>query len=432
MNVVRSLLLLSVLQLAGLTTSAQEILFQSNFGSDEGFVALPTSDDAEFEFDYDYADFDGIPEAPNSALTGGDARRGLKLQANISAGEFSAIAVATDSLELAGQYAVQVDVWLNFNFPAGTAGTTEFGGLAVGHDATTLGFNGASFVYDTDGDSGSDYRLYKDSTFQTLETGQYSVASLNNEDEPFAEAFPPIDIKAAVPDQFIDGTTNPGSGGFRWMTIEALVDTEALGSGVTDDTGLATFSITDAGSGNKVEIGTIDNSNGDGVVNMSGNVAVIFSDIFSSVSNDASLSFGIFDNLIVRSVESTFDPLDCNESGLVDKDDIACATAETIEQTLETAGVIAGDLDLNGTVEFADFLTLADSFGDPAKGGVYANGDIDLNGAIEFADFLKLADNFGQGASPAQVVPEPHNLLGTLALGALLGVALRMRNGKRR
>lgn len=430
MNSSRTLMLLvSTFLLPGLS-AGQEVIFQSSFDSEDGFIALPTSDDSEYEFDYDYADFDAIPEAPNSALIGGAAQRGLKLQANISEGVFSAIAIATDGLELSGQYLVQVDVWLNFNFPAGTAGTTEFGGLAVGHNATTLGFDGASFVYDTDGDSGSDYRLYKGSTFQTLETGQYKVESLNNLDEPFADGFPAIDIAVAVPDQLIVGTTNAGSGGFRWMTIEAQVDTEAVGSGVTDQRGVATFSINDAETGNKVEIGTIDNSNGDGVVNMGGDVAVIFSDIFPSVSTDQSLSFGIFDNLVVTSVETLSDPLDCSADGIVDKDDVACATVETISQTLDSLDIIAGDLDLNGQVEFADFLKLADNFGVAERGGVYANGDLDLNGVIEFSDFLTLSDNFGQTTRGASVVPEPACLRSLLlSLIAVLSGSPRKRAG---
>ena len=57
--------------------------------------------------------------------------------------------------------------------------------FSVGHDGETENLNGASFIYDTDGDSGSDYRLYKDTTFQTLDTFQYEVESLNNSSEPF-------------------------------------------------------------------------------------------------------------------------------------------------------------------------------------------------------------------------------------------------------
>ena len=93
--------------------------------------------------------------------------------------------------------------------------------------------------------------------------------------------------------------------------------------------------------------------------------------------------------------------------------------AATIAQILDAVGIIAGDLDLNGQVEFADFLKLADSFGDSTKGGIYANGDLDLNGEIEFADFLQLSGNFGQEAGGASAVPEPASLP-LLAFGLII------------
>lgn len=50
-----------------------------------------------------------------------------------------------------------------------------------------------------------------------------------------------------------------------------------------------------------------------------------------------------------------------------------------------------GDADLNGVVQFPDFLTLAASFG--SEGG-WAQGDFDGSGDVQFPDFLLLADNF--------------------------------------
>ena len=403
----------------------QEILFQTGFDDDSGMIGLP-DDDAEVEFNYEYLDFDGIPEAPNSALLDGEANRGLRMEANIQAGFISSAAVSTVDLELSGRYAVQVDVWLNYNFPAGTAGTTEYGGLAVGHDAETPNLSGAAFLYDTDGDTTTDYRLYKDTTFQVLDS-QYTVETLNSDEDPFVSAFFGVDLNEAVPEQGIDGQTEDGTGGFRWMTIEALVDTDMVGVGDTDDPGLATFSITDAESGNTIEIGTIDNSNGSagGVVSMSGDVALIFTDIFTSVSNSRDLSFGLFDNLIVTSVEDVaVDPLDCNGDGSVASADLACATSATISDTLVAASIPAGDLDLDGTVAFADFLILSSNFGSSDQGGVYTNGDIDLDGTVAFADFLALSANFGQSAA-AQAVPEPSSLM--LVLCGAMTLAWRRR-----
>ncbi len=402
----------------------QEILFQTSFDDDTGMIAL-ADDDAEAEFNYEYLDFDGIPEAPNSDAVDGDPNRGLRLSANIQAGAISAVAVATEDLNLSGQYTVQVDAWLNYNFPAGTAGTTEYGGLGVGHDGVTPNLSGASFLYNTDGDTTTDYRLYKDTTFQTLDSALYAVESLNGADEPFVSQFPGVDIAEVVPEQGIDGQTDDGVGGFRWMTIEAVIDTEAIGLGDTDDPGLATFFLTDADSGNTVEIGTIDNSANTegGVVNMSGDVSLVFTDIFTSVSNNSDLSFGLFDNLIVSSGGGAMDPLDCNGDGSVTTADIACATSATIADTLTAVEIPVGDLDLDGTVAFADFLVLSSNFG--SAGGGYADGDIDLDGTVAFADFLALSQNFGVSGVGAQAVPEPSSL--ALVLCGAMTLAWRRR-----
>lgn len=77
-----------------------------------------------------------------------------------------------------------------------------------------------------------------------------------------------------------------------------------------------------------------------------------------------------------------------------------------------------GDLDGNGTVEFADFLVLADNFGKTATD--HTTGDIDCNGTVEFSDFLVLADNFGKNVGGASAVPEPSGWL--LGLFACLGL----------
>jgi hypothetical protein len=71
----------------------------------------------------------------------------------------------------------------------------------------------------------------------------------------------------------------------------------------------------------------------------------------------------------------------------------------------DLVGTFFGDANLGGSVEFADFVTLADGFGSP---GGWANGDFDGDGQVSFPDFVLLADSFGRtGAVPASAVPEP-------------------------
>ena len=73
----------------------------------------------------------------------------------------------------------------------------------------------------------------------------------------------------------------------------------------------------------------------------------------------------------------------------------------------EVSSGIAGDIDGDGSVAFADFLILSNSFGQTVEAGTL--GDIDGDGSVAFADFLVLSNNFGQSAA-AVAVPEPTGL----------------------
>jgi len=85
-----------------------------------------------------------------------------------------------------------------------------------------------------------------------------------------------------------------------------------------------------------------------------------------------------------------------------------------------------GDLDGNGEVAFADFLTLSANFGSAAAD--HTTGDIDCDGTVAFADFLIMSANFGATVAGAESVPEPS----TFALLGLsmfcLGMFRRQRN----
>jgi hypothetical protein len=73
-----------------------------------------------------------------------------------------------------------------------------------------------------------------------------------------------------------------------------------------------------------------------------------------------------------------------------------------------------GDADLDGDVNFADFVALANHFG---QAGGWGDGDFDADGVVQFNDFTLLANHFGQ--PEAIPVPEPNGLamVGMLLLG---------------
>lgn len=139
-------------------------------------------------------------------------------------------------------------------------------------------------------------------------------------------------------------------------------------------------------------------------------------------SGFATMEFtGEFDGVIVEPVAG-----DCNNDGVLNADDLSCQTADMLGDTLQTLGILAGDFDGNGAVEFPDFLTLSGNFN---KEGNYTDGDTDGSGVIDFTDFLTLSGNFGKSFSAAAAVPEP----GTNVLAGLAAVMLfalrRRKNG---
>ena len=125
-------------------------------------------------------------------------------------------------------------------------------------------------------------------------------------------------------------------------------------------------------------------------------------------------------------VEFTFESADCDGDGLTDIQDANCATPATIDGTLALSGLLKGDLDGNGTVEFADFLVLSANFG---TSGQYTEGNLDTIGDIGFPDFLILSSNFGKTSAVLANVPEPTaGVLLSLGMLCLSVTQQRQRN----
>jgi hypothetical protein len=64
---------------------------------------------------------------------------------------------------------------------------------------------------------------------------------------------------------------------------------------------------------------------------------------------------------------------------------------------VEVVPSIPGDLDGNGAVEFADFVTLSNNFDQRVLRR--SQGDLDGDRRVEFSDFVILASNYGKRVS---------------------------------
>ena len=146
-------------------------------------------------------------------------------------------------------------------------------------------------------------------------------------------------------------------------------------------------------------------------------VALFVDDVGSGTKSVA--EFRYFDAVAIPD-----ESFDCNSDGVVTAIDLQCVdTLEKRDVTLAVVRSLPGDLDGDGTVDFEDFLTLSNNFG---QDGSYVEGNIDLVNGIEFADFLFLSANFGRTPEVAAAsVPEPSSSLTAFLVISLLSLIRR-------
>ena len=300
---------LAAVTCAALTSAQAQILFSDDFnaaGSAANYNAATLGQTAvTYAFDYSTL---GIPVAPNTT----DASTlGVKFEANISSAAAAGVTLHTIQ-QFTGSYSVRFDAWINANgpFPGGGTGSTEFLTSGVGGDGITVNRvgvagSGGYFAADGEGGSGIDYRLYKAITLQDPASLQYAAGSQStarNATDPYYAAFGGIDV-ATLPVQGANnggpaqqtGTTLTGSFGFAWHEVELLVNA----TGGTGGASAVTWFI------DGVRIGTLDAGIGT-TFPSDGSVTIGYADPFASVSDNASLSFGLIDNLAIVPEPSTY------------------------------------------------------------------------------------------------------------------------------
>lgn len=253
-------------------------LFESNLDTNTGWVIRNHADTA-YEFGWDFTSM-GIPASP------GGSTAGLKMEANITAGSAAYVWAVTEDT-FSGQYAIEFDMWINANgpFPGGGGGSTEFIGGGAGRVDPLWAMDGGSLLVDGEGGSTRDYRMYKHTGEQYAASGQYTGPSQDGSDAHYADHFPGQQAPAWQQANYGQqtGAVKDGSIGFAWRHMIITVDSDA---------GTANFAI------DGLSIGTLDTNIGN-PVELAGHAQLIYADMFSSVSDNAALSFGVFDNFVV-------------------------------------------------------------------------------------------------------------------------------------
>ncbi len=202
-------------------------LFIADFETDTSgsWVTNNGPSDSAVDAFFDYSTV-GIPAAP-----GGAGTRGLKIQANLTGGEFSGVSVSPDGLTLPGEYVLIFDWWSNYNGPVngGGNGTTQLSTFGVGTSGTLAQWPAAAvqdsvwFGATGDGGSASDWRAYSSAapTSYTAGNAVYAAPSLQNTDPYYAGfggAAAPAAQLALYPQQ--TGATAVGTPAFEWHTVE--------------------------------------------------------------------------------------------------------------------------------------------------------------------------------------------------------------------
>lgn len=281
---------------AALTVSGL-IVFEDDFDTNSAtrWVTHRSSSDTRVTFHYDYSTM-GIPPAPHAV---GGSTRGVKFEANLTNAAAAAINLSPLGQIFPGDFKLRFDLWINANgpFPAGGTGSTEYVTAGVGTTGNRVQWTGSGstadgvwFAVNGEGQAGdtsttSDFNVYAETTVQTVATGVYAAGTASNargNGHPYyATAFPggrspPLWQQANYPQQ--TGALAAGTVGFAWRqvllnkqgnVVEWFID------------GLKIAALTNAPlAGSNIFIG--------------------YWDPFTSVSDNAALSFGLVDNVRVE------------------------------------------------------------------------------------------------------------------------------------
>ncbi len=285
----------------------QTVVLSDNLDSDSSanWAVSQSSADTRVTFNYDYA-ADGIPSAPHSI---GGTTRGVKFEANMANGIVAAVSMSPIGRSFGGDHRLHFDMWINANgpFPLGGTGSSQYITAGLGTTGGHVQWTGTGtvdgywFAVDGEGQAPdtsttSDYGAYASKTVQTAGSGVYAAGtdsnSRGNLNAYYTTAFPGPQTAPALQQSTYPlqqtGALEAGAVGFAWRDV-IIAKRGNIVEWSIDGVKLAAFTSASV---------------------TASNVFVGYWDPYSSVSDNAALSFGLVDNVRVEVSTNSTPPSD--------------------------------------------------------------------------------------------------------------------------
>ncbi|MDP7049343.1 MAG: Calx-beta domain-containing protein, partial [Verrucomicrobiota bacterium] len=342
-----------------------QVLFEDDFNSDTSanWIVLSGTNADENDAAYDAAlgDFTvdfafdystrGIPPAPNS---GDKSTRGVRISVNNNDDTGGSEAIGVNLFpakqNFSGNYAMRVDMWINYNGPAGGGtGSTEHAIFGMNQSGEQVGWSsqptgdGVWFGVDGEGGSSTDYYSFEaddSGTVSPLPPDLAGMVGKNNTHPMYQFLFPSPAFETQ------------GAPGKNWVSVEVRQDDDIL-SWVMNGMVIASRPASDEFFGVRTE----------------GTVMLGYMDLFNSIANPKADNFVVYDNIQVvnldkepglplLSVEAT------DDAGVESGGD---AIEFTVHRSGNTADALIVDIVIGGTAtEGADYTVESKSVTIPA------------------------------------------------------------------
>ena len=323
----------------------------SGTNADENDAAYDAAlEDFTVDFAFDYSTR-GIPPAPNN---GDNSTRGVKISVNnndnTAGSEGMGVNLFPAKQNFSGNYALRVDMWINYNGPAGGGtGSTEHAIFGMNQSGEQVGWStaptgdGVWFGVDGEGGSSSDYYCFEaddTGTVSDLPPDLTGLIGKNITHPVYQFLFPAPAFETQ------------GAPGKNWVSVEIRQKDDVL-SWVMNGMVIASRPVSDEFFGVRTE----------------GTVMLGYMDLFNSIANPKEDNFVVYDNIRVVNLDK--DPgIPLLSVEATDAADVESG-GETIEFTVHRSGDTTEsktvDVVISGTAtEGADYTVESKSVTIPA------------------------------------------------------------------